>query len=669
MNIQQRLLKLPRSAKRLIMVSTDAAMLPIAVWAAFSLRLGKPDPAVLIEHAWLLVLIPLFTLPIFTLFGLYRAVVRYMGPQAVMAVVKGVTISALVFAAAVTIGRLDGIPRATVFIYWLVALLMVGGSRFIVRAWFQSVVKRKKDKKPVAIYGAGAGGIQLATSLASGHEYHPVAFVDDDTAKQGMIIAGLPVKQPEELPRLIKRNKLGHVLLAMPRLSRARRREIVEWLEPLRAHILTMPSLADLVSKRAKLDEVREVEIEDLLGRDSVGPREDLLAHCIADKSVMVTGAGGSIGSELCRQILRLGPKRLVLLERSEFALYRIERELKAQMAGDEHRVELQAALGDVVDGARMEAIMRVFFVDTVYHAAAYKHVPLVEGNVLEGVRNNVFGTLNTAGAAAQAGVQHFVLISTDKAVRPTNVMGATKRLAELVLQGLARQPDMRTRFSMVRFGNVLGSSGSVVPLFREQIRQGGPVTVTHPEVTRYFMTIPEAASLVLQAGSMAKGGEVFVLDMGEPVRILDLARRMIHLSGYDEQTEQHPDGEIAIRFTGLRPGEKLYEELLLGDVVMGTEHAMIMRAREDHLSSSTLHELLQALRDACDTFDCQKARSALAEAVEGYEAIGPGSDVITRGLAKADSEEFEDWLPLVGGGSNSACPIDRSFGSMSERG
>ena len=641
--LKRSLMDLPRPAKRIIMVLGDALMLPLALWAAFSLRLGKLVPNLLLDHLWLLAAVSLLTLPVLALFGLYRAVVRYMGPQAVMAVVYGVTLSALIFAAMVTLVRLEGIPRSTFFIYWLVALLMIGGSRFVIRAWFQAVVRRKRDKKPVIIYGAGAGGIQLATSLANGNEYHPVAFVDDEPAKQGTIIAGMKVCPPEQLPELIRRDDVAFVLLAMPRLARSRRREIVDQLEPLRAHILTMPTLADIVADRATVDEVREVDIEDLLGRDSVGPRQELLAHCIAGKSVMVTGAGGSIGSELCRQILRLQPTHLVLVERSEFGLYAIERELRLQMEGKAGpHPELHATLGDVANPARMEALMRAFEVETVYHAAAYKHVPLVEGNVLEGVSNNVFGTLHAASAAAQAGVKHFVLISTDKAVRPTNVMGATKRTAELVLQGLARQPDMKTVFSMVRFGNVLGSSGSVVPLFREQIRKGGPVTVTHPEVTRYFMTIPEAASLVLQAGSMARGGEVFVLDMGEPVRILDLARRMIHLSGLEERDAEHPSGDIEIRFTGLRPGEKLYEELLLGEAVMGTDHPMIMRARENHLPTDALQQLLDDLQEACGAFDCQRVRRLLATAVEGYQAEGPSCDLLTRRLVESRVQTVE---------------------------
>ena len=640
MTFHRHLLNLSRPAKRLVMALADGFMLSAALWAAFSLRLGKPAPEVFWDHIWLIVAVPLVTLPVLALFGLYRAVVRYMGPQAVMAVVYGVTLSALLFAAMVTLTRLEGVPRATFVIYWLVALLMIGGSRFIVRAWFQAVAQRKREKKPVIIYGAGAGGIQLATSLANGNEYHPVAFVDDEPAKQGTIIAGMKVRPPEQLPNLIQRDGVDFVLLAMPRLARGRRREIVEQLEPLRTHILTMPTLADIVADRATVDDVREVDIEDLLGRDSVGPRQELLKHCIAGKSVMVTGAGGSIGSELCRQILRLRPTHLVLVERSEFGLYAIERELRMQMEGDEGpNPQLHATLADVADADRMEALMRGFEVATVYHAAAYKHVPLVEGNVLEGVGNNVFGTLHTARAAAQAGVRHFVLISTDKAVRPTNVMGATKRTAELVLQGLARQPDMKTIFSMVRFGNVLGSSGSVVPLFREQIRNGGPVTVTHPEVTRYFMTTPEAASLVLQAGSMARGGEVFVLDMGEPVRILDLAQRMIHLSGLEKRDSEHPNGDVEIRFTGLRPGEKLYEELLLGEEVMGTEHPMIMRARESYLPTDALQQLLHDLREACAAFDCQRARRLLATAVEGYQAEGPSCDLLSRRLVESRAE------------------------------
>ncbi len=621
MNIQERLLKLPRAVKRLIMVAVDGVMLPIVVWAAFSLRLGEPIPGVLLEHAWLLVIVPLVTLPVFVRFGLYRAVLRYIGPQAAMAVIYGATLSALLFAAIVTLVRLEDVPRATIVIYWLVTLLMIGGSRFAIRAWFQGAGTGSRDKKAVVIYGAGAGGVQLATSLANGSDYHPIAFVDDDPAKQGTIIAGMRVHNPSQLPELIHRKAAGYVLLAMPGLSRSRRSEIVQQLEPLRAHILTMPSLNDIVGDRADLDQVRDVGIEDLLGRDAVSPRHELSVYCISGKSVMVTGAGGSIGAELCRQILRLQPNCIVLVERSEFALYTIERELRSHLkAMDGLGAEVCATLADVADPARMEALIRGFDVDTVYHAAAYKHVPLVEVNALEGVRNNVFGTLHTARAAAQAGVEHFVLISTDKAVRPTNVMGATKRTAELLLQGLARQPDMGTVFSIVRFGNVLGSSGSVVPLFREQIRNGGPVTVTHPDVTRYFMTISEAASLVLQAGAMARGGEVFVLDMGEPVKILDLARRMIHLSGLQERDVRHPDGDIEIRFTGLRPGEKLHEELVLGQAVSGTDHPMIMQATEGYLTTDAMQRLLDGLQTASERSDPQYARKVLAKFVEGYK-------------------------------------------------
>ncbi|WP_421621650.1 polysaccharide biosynthesis protein [Alkalilimnicola ehrlichii] len=652
------LIDLPRPVKRFVMIMADTLMLPVALWAAFSLRLGTPVPGVLLDYGWLLLLVPAVSLPVFALFGLYRAVVRYMGLQAIIAVVQGVTLSALVFGALVMLGRLEGIPRSALLIYWLLALFMVGGSRLVVRAWFQAAIKRRGTEKPVVIYGAGTGGIGLATSLFNGRQYRPVAFVDDNPAKQGTVIAGLPVRKPAELAELIDRNRLEYILLAMPRLSRTRRREIVAQLEPLPAHILTIPSLADIVANRASPDEVREVEVEDLLGRDAVGPRRELLARCIRGKTVMVTGAGGSIGSELCRQILREQPTQLVLVERSEFALYAIERELQAQLQGEARRPAVQAVLANVTDLARMEMLMHAFRVDTVYHAAAYKHVPLVETNVLEGIDNNVFGTLHTALAAVEAGVRYFVLVSTDKAVRPTNVMGASKRLAELVLQGLARQPDIRTRFSMVRFGNVLGSSGSVVPLFREQIRNGGPITVTHPEVTRYFMTIPEAASLVLQAGSMAHGGEVFVLDMGEPVRIVDLARRMIRLSGLEERNAEHPDGDIEIHFTGLRPGEKLYEELLLGEAVTETSHPMIMRAREGHLPTDTLQSLLSELRAACRRYNTQDARKLMAQVVEGYEAAGPNCDVLGRQLNES-ADAVARGLFRDGEGP---CPIRRAY-------
>lgn len=633
--------RLPRRAKRLIMVAADMVMLPLALWAAIALRLGTFAPDVS-RAWWLFVLVPLASVPAFAALGLYRAVVRYMGPQAVFAVLKGVSLSTLILTALVLLqGLPQVVPRSSIVLYWLIALMAIGGSRFLVRAYLQMRVRRGADAQPVVIYGAGHAGVTLAHSLMQGEEYQPVAFVDDDRSLRKSLISGIRVYPPRELSRLIEEYDVSLVLLAIPSMSRSRRRQIFTWLESLHVSVKTLPTMDELISGEGKLDQVRDVQIEDLLGRDPVAPNQALLDACIAGKSVMVTGAGGSIGSELCRQIVRLAPRRLVLVESAEYNLYRIERELRAIMDAEHCDFDLVPLLGSVTDQAQMLRAMQSLGVQTVYHAAAYKHVPIVEYNSLQGVYNNVFGTYQTAKAALQAEVETFVLISTDKAVRPTNVMGATKRFAEIVLQGLAQQQSA-TRFCMVRFGNVLGSSGSVVPLFREQIRPGGVVTVTHPDITRYFMTIPEAAALVIQAGSMGEGGDVFVLDMGEPVKILDLARRMIRLMGYDVKDDDNPEGDVEIRFTGLRPGEKLYEELLIGDNVTGTPHPMIMRAQEECLPPERVHELLTMLEAACHSFDCQLARRALREAVSGYVCKNEIEDILwrvnTAQAAEADS-------------------------------
>ena len=623
------LLKLPRGGKRTVMMAADVVLLMLVMWAAFSLRLGDGFSGTMLEHWWLLLVVPVLTVPLFALVRLYRAVVRYMGPQAVRAIVYGVTLSTLLFIIIVAVGRLDGVPRTTFTIYWLMGLLVIGGSRFLVRAWFQSAIKREADRQPVAIYGAGTAGVQLATSLLATREHEPVAYVDDDASMHGAVIDGIPVYPPDRIGDLIEQEGIEHVLLAMPSATRSRRRQIIQGLEPYPVHVRSIPGMADIVSGAARVQDIREVDIEDLLGRDAVSPDQDLLDRCIKGRTVMVTGAGGSIGSELCRQILMREPHTLVLFEQSEVALYSIDRELRA--LGQLHNVgcRIVALLGSVTHRRRLERVMRGFGVETVYHAAAYKHVPIVEENVLEGVQNNIFGTYRAAAAAEAAGVKWFVLVSTDKAVRPTNVMGATKRFSELVLQGLAARSS-GTCFSMVRFGNVLGSSGSVVPLFRQQIRSGGPVTVTHPDVTRYFMTIPEAASLVIQAGSMAEGGEVFVLDMGDSVNIYELARRMVHLSGYTVADEDGQDGDIRITFTGLRPGEKLYEELLLGDNVSGTAHPMIMQASESSLTWEALMEHMERLDFASRGHDCEAACEVLRLCVDGYTPGDGCSDLLS---------------------------------------
>lgn len=618
--IHKRLLALPRRVKRWLMVGTDLAALPLALWSAFILRFGEPLPYQMGRFWWLFLLTPLATVPVLHLLGLYRAVVRYMSTQAAFAVVKGVSVSALLLVTFSLMGDFRELPRSVVVLYWVLGLLYVGGSRFLVRTWLQRVARRRTSKEPVVIYGAGAAGLQSCVALLSGNEYEPIAFLDDDAGLHGSDVNGIRVHPPEALAALVERFGVRDALLAMPSVSRGRRREIIQWLERFPVHVKTLPGLADLVSGQSRVDDFRDVEIEDLLGRDPVPADADLLARDIRGKTVMVTGAGGSIGSELCRQIVRQEPAQLLLYEVCEFSLYRIERELRSMLAHGQGSAHLVPLLGSVANGRRLQRVMELFGVDTVYHAAAYKHVPLVEQNLIEGVRNNTFGTLHCAEAAIRAGVASFVLVSTDKAVRPTNVMGASKRLAEMVLQALA-QEQARTRFTMVRFGNVLDSSGSVVPLFREQIRRGGPVTVTDEAVTRYFMTIPEAAELVLQAGSMGSGGDVFVLDMGEPVRILDLAQRMIRLSGFELRDERNPDGDIEIRITGLRPGEKLYEELLIGEHVEPTAHRMIMRSEEERVPWNTLSAYLDRMDEACRSFDCAAIRRMLAEIVTGYEA------------------------------------------------
>jgi len=623
-------IKLPRPQKRLISLVADTVCLSFAFWLALSLRLDKlywtTSPGVF----YTLGLTVLVTIGAFVKLGLYRAVIRYMSNHALMAVLSGVTISAVAMSSFSFLLQ-SPIPRSVPFIYWCLAMLFVGGSRMLVRSLVHRKLTQRKQK--VIIYGAGSSGRQLALALAQGNEYQPVAFVDDDSRKHGIIVQGLRIYGPSQLPALLKKWEVSKVLLAITNATQSQRRSILRFLEALTVQVQTIPGMADLVSGKAQIAELRDIEIEDLLGRDPVQPNDGLLGACIRNKVVMVTGAGGSIGSELCRQIVLLRPQKLVLFEMSEFGLYQLEKELRAMVEGTGLEVELIPILGSVQKRRRLQVVMETFGVQTVYHAAAYKHVPIVEYNVIEGVRNNIFGTWFAAEAAVAAGVETFVLISTDKAVRPTNVMGTTKRIAELVLQALADRQN-KTRFCMVRFGNVLGSSGSVVPLFREQIRKGGPVTVTHPDIIRYFMTIPEASQLVLQAGSMGQGGEVFVLDMGEQVRIDDLARKMIRLMGYEVRDEQNPDGDIEIAYTGLRPGEKLYEELLIGDNPEPTSHPRIMKAREIKLTWPEIEAMLQALDNACKDFDCGQVHEIILKAPTGYQPTHEVKDLVWCGTA-----------------------------------
>ena len=614
----------PRSIKRLLMVAVDLSILTVCLWAAFLLKFDSLT-AGLNDSPWLYVAALFTALAAFALLGLYRAVVRFISFRVFFAIFFGSGVSALCLWLAGDALVTGGLPVSLVAIYWLCVMSAITGARILAR-WVVS--PHRGSKLPVVIYGAGEAGAQLAAALALGGQMYPIAYVDEKASLQGATVAGVRVFKPDCLPALIKDYAIGHVLLAVPGATRRRRAEIIQKLVDLGVHVQTVPDLYEILSGRAALADLREISIADLLGRDPVAPQPLLLKASISGKTVMVTGAGGSIGSELCRQIIGQAPKRLVLFELSEFALYEIERELRSVMQSDELSLEMVALLGNARHRDRLRDVMLAYGVQTVYHAAAYKHVPIVEQNVIEGTHNNVFATWNAAEAAVDAKVETFVLVSTDKAVHPTNVMGATKRFAEIVLQALQNR-QRTTRFCMVRFGNVLGSSGSVVPLFQEQIRAGGPVTVTHQDVRRYFMTIPEAASLVLQAGSMAKGGEVFVLDMGQPVRIDELARRIIALSGHTLRDGHNPEGDIEIHYTGLRPGEKLYEELLIGENVSGTDHPMIMRAMEHSPGWDEVQTLLTEMARALEKFDCERARQLLSQAVQEYQPATQMHDLV----------------------------------------
>ena len=630
----RRFLGLPRRAKQFIAVAVDLLLLTLAFWAALALRFETVTPQIT-PYKWQMIAAPLLAVPVFIRLGLYRAVIRYMEDRVVFVVAGGVTISVFLLTALITFARAPQVSRGVLAIYWLLAIVFVGATRFLARNWFLRSERRVDVRTRVAIYGAGSAGTQLAYALRAGREYLPVVFFDDDPGSQRTEVAGLRVHDPDDLATVLAAKEIEEVLLAIPSASRGRRLAVIDRLEGLHCKVKLVPGISGIVEGTLAVDAIREVEIEDLLGREPVPPDAALFGRCITGKVVMVSGAGGSIGSELCRQIVRLKPLRLVLMELSEFALYSIELELADLCAHSDLAVDLVPVLGTVLHQRRNEMIMNGFGVQTVYHAAAYKHVPLVEHNPVEGIRNNATGTLRMAEAALAAGVETFVLVSTDKAVRPTNVMGASKRLAELILQALAQRGG-GTRFCMVRFGNVLGSSGSVVPLFRKQIAAGGPITLTHPDITRYFMTIPEAAQLVIHAGSMGQGGEVYVLDMGKPVRIIDLARRMVHLSGLEVRDEAHPDGDVAIEIVGLRPGEKLYEELLIGENAEGTSHPRIMRAYEHELPWDVLRERLQLLDDACHTFDYEKVLALLGSVVQEYAMNPHGSgQLVWHGIQK----------------------------------
>jgi len=600
MAFARRLAQLSPGTKVFVMIGGDAIFLPLCMFAAMAFRTGSfteafgTAPTLQVLLAWL-------ALPVLGAAGLYRTVVRYIDLRVLAAASGALAVVVLMVFALAMVFQVRTLPRSALLIFWFVAFAYVVTSRFVARALLRRGLKHGgRPRLRTAIYGAGNAGVQLAQAMEFSPEYKATCFLDDREDLHNKTVAGLKVYPSSALSEAVFRHDLGQIVLAIPSATTAEKRRLIHRVESAGLPVRILPGLGDLVEGRAGVSDIREVDVADLLGRDAVPPDPALFARNIAGKVVLVTGAGGSIGSELCRQILSQRPRRLVLLDHSEFALYTIDHELQQASPG----IEVLACVGSVLDEGLVRALLKQHQVQTIYHAAAYKHVPIVEANMQQGLRNNVFGTLNVARAALDADVETCILVSTDKAVRPTNVMGTSKRIAELVFQAAAIRGAARTTFSMVRFGNVLGSSGSVVPLFRRQIQGGGPITITHPDIIRYFMLIPEAAQLVIQAGAMSKGGEVFVLDMGEPVRIADLARSMVRLSGLTEKTEAVPEGDIEIKAVGLRPGEKLFEELLIGDDVVASSHPRIMCARERHIDPVLLDKMLQSLAAACAAND-----------------------------------------------------------------
>ncbi|EID0062637.1 polysaccharide biosynthesis protein [Vibrio vulnificus] len=631
---------LPRVHKRLISLAIDTLLITFSFFMAIWVRHGEVAVSVSVETWLTLAGTVVVTLIAFTRLGLYRAVLRYLTFHALTVVVLGALISALSITTFAYFFNAE-VPRTVPVIYMTFLALLCGGARMMVRSLI--VQASRKGCERVLIYGAGSTGRQLAIALRNAETYQVKGFIDNDPSLENTIIQGLTVHSSQQISRLVEKQEIEKILLAMPRATRSERKAIIDGLLHLPVEVLTVPDFKDIVNGNATVDELKDVAIEDLLGRDPVEPNPELMKANICGKVVMVTGAGGSIGSELCRQIVRQKPKTLILFELSEYGLYEIDKELSGMVEAMQLEVEIIPLLGSVQRINRLSATMRAFGVQTVYHAAAYKHVPLVEYNVVEGVRNNVFGTYYSAKAAIEAGVESFVLISTDKAVRPTNVMGTSKRMAELALQALAAKENDKvngTRFCMVRFGNVLGSSGSVIPLFKRQIEEGQAITVTHPDIIRYFMTIPEAAQLVIQAGAMGKGGDVFVLDMGEPVKIVDLAKNLIQLSGLEVKSSDNPNGDIEIKFTGLRPGEKLYEELLIGDNVEGTDHERIMTANEQFLPLEEFNLILDNLDRACHEFDHETIRQILLETPTGFNPTDGIGDLVWNAKRKLNASK-----------------------------
>ena len=617
-------LSLSRYTKRSLMIMIDILIIFLVLLGSFSLRLGElfwPQN----EMLYLFFAGPIVAIPIFIKFGLYRAILRYISFKALWTIVQAVTLYALFWGVIVLLSGVQAVPRSVIIINWVIGTLLVGGSRIIGRWWFSTqesnINSKNAQYKNVLVYGSGSAGVQLATAISFSNELNPVAFIDDDPALFNHQIMGLKIYPSSSLGKIIFSMKIEEVLLAMPSVSRERSNEIINSLESYPVRVRTVPGVSELAQGKLKIDDLHPVKIDDLLGRNLVPPNQNYLRSNITDKVVMVSGSGGSIGAELCRQIIQLKPKQIILFEQNEYALYSIDQELNELIYGTKD-ILITPILGSILDTNKVEQVCKSFSVQTIYHAAAYKHVPMIENNIFSGIENNIFGTLACAQAAISSSVEVFILISTDKAVRPTNTMGATKRFSELILQALAKKNvNHNIKFSMVRFGNVLDSSGSVIPLFKKQIKNGGPVTVTDPQVIRYFMTIPEAAQLVIQAGAMSKkGGDVYLLDMGEPVKIIDLAKKMIRLSGLEVKDDDHPNGDIEIIFTGLRPGEKLYEELLIGDNVLKTNHKLILRSEEEMIPWEDLELIINALKTTLKDRDYIAARNCLVQAVPGYK-------------------------------------------------
>ena len=604
--------QLSRKQKQLLMVSADVILLPLSLWISLSLRLSNLWPIhYWLSNWWAVLLIPLLFIPLFIHYGLYRAVLKYMGYQVIVATVKAVTLASLCFGTLLMFVRDMYFPRSTIIIFWLVSILIIIASRYVMK----SILYLKEPiKKPIGLYGAGEAGSQVIDILRSSSEYLPVALFDDSPSKWGTVVNSMWVNSSDEMGDVIKKKKIKLILLAMLGISQNERRQILQKISKYPVEVRMIAGIDDLISGDFNLQQIKSVDVEDILGRDPVEPNRNLLEKNIKGKNVLVTGAGGSIGKELCKQIINLNPQNIILYENNEFALYKIHLELTNLTK----YVKVVPVLSSILDSLKFKETLIKYQIHTVYHAAAYKHVPMVEMNPIDGMHNNIIGTYNCVKGALDAAVDTFILISTDKAVRPSNIMGATKRFSELILQG-AHKNSNGTCFSMVRFGNVLDSAGSVVPLFRQQIRDGGPVTVTHPEVTRYFMSIPEAVELVIQAGAMAKGGDVFVLEMGNPILIMDLAVKMIHLSGYEPQNNDNPDGDIGIKITGLRPGEKLNEELIIGNNVYSTNHSQILKAEEKSIEWNKIEEKALNLKAACESLEINLAIKILKDCVNEW--------------------------------------------------